>query len=114
MPQAKEHVGHKKLGEAREDSLLTRTVTGSVALPTPRFWTSSFQNSERIKSCFLVFGGLFVCLFFLFRAIPATCESSQAWGQIGAAAAGLHHSHSHTGSEPHLQPAPQFRVTSNP
>ena len=34
-------------------------------------------------------------------------RSSQARGQIGAAAASLHHSHSNTGSEPHLQPTPQ-------
>ena len=31
--------------------------------------------------------------------------SSQARGQIGAAAVSLHHSHSNTGSEPHLQSA---------
>jgi len=30
--------------------------------------------------------------------------SSQAGGYIGAAAAGLYHSHSSTRSEPHLQP----------
>ena len=40
--------------------------------------------------------------FFLFMAAPAACGGSQAKGLIGAAAAGLRHSH--TRSEPHLQP----------
>ena len=35
--------------------------------------------------------------------------NSQARGRIGAAAAGLHHSHSNTRSEPHLQSTPQLR-----
>ena len=47
-----------------------------------------------------------VYFFFLFIAAPATYENSQVWGWIGAAAAGLHHSHSNTGSKPHLQPMP--------
>ena len=33
---------------------------------------------------------------------------SQARGQIGAIAAGLHHSHSNARSEAYLQPIPQF------
>ena len=37
--------------------------------------------------------------FFLFRAEPAAYGSSQVRGQIGAAAASLHHSHSNMGSE---------------
>ena len=36
-------------------------------------------------------------------AAPAANGHSQARGQTGAAAAGLHHSCSYTGSEPHLQ-----------
>ena len=39
----------------------------------------------------------------LFRAAPVAYGSSQARSWIGAAAAGLHHSHSNMGSEPHLQ-----------
>ena len=38
--------------------------------------------------------------FFFFRATPMTYRSSQARGRIGAAVAGLHHSHSHTRPEP--------------
>ena len=35
--------------------------------------------------------------FFLFRAVPRAYGSSQARGQIGPTAAGLHHSHSNAG-----------------
>ena len=41
-------------------------------------------------------------IFFLFRATPVACGSSQARGWIGAAAAGLRHSHGNARSEPHL------------
>ena len=40
----------------------------------------------------------------LFRAPLMASGSSQVSGGIGAAAAGLHHSHGHSGSKPHLQP----------
>ena len=53
--------------------------------------------------CFFLFWGEG-----LFRAAPAAYGSSQASGEIGATAAGLHHSHSNTGSRLHLQPTPQL------
>ena len=40
--------------------------------------------------------------YFIFRAALAAYGSFQARGQIEAAAAGLHHSHSHAGSKPCL------------
>ena len=46
---------------------------------------------------------------FLFMTTPVAYGSSGARGQIGAAAAGLHHSHSHRGSQAHLQPLAQLR-----
>ena len=47
----------------------------------------------------------FACWFFIFfRATPTIYGSCQAWGQIRAAAAGLHHSHINAGSKPHLLP----------
>ena len=49
-----------------------------------------------------VFVCLFVCFGF-FRATLTAYGSSQARGGIRAAAAGLHHSYSNTGFEPHLQ-----------
>ena len=52
--------------------------------------------------------------FLLFRVPPAAYGSSQARGQIGAVTTGLHHSHSNTGSEPHLWSIPQLTATRNP
>ena len=49
----------------------------------------------------------FVCVC-VFRATGAASGSSQARGQIGATAVGLHHSHSNARSEPCLQPMPQL------
>lgn len=43
-----------------------------------------------------------VYIFCLFRAAPAAYGRSQVRGQIGATGAGLDHSHSNLGSEPHL------------
>ena len=40
--------------------------------------------------------------FFSVKDSPMAYGNSQARGQIGATAAGLHHSHSNAGSEPHL------------
>ena len=46
---------------------------------------------------------LFIYLFSLiFRAVSVAYGNFQARGQIGAAAAGLGHSHCNAGSEPHL------------
>ena len=39
---------------------------------------------------------------------------SQAKGKIRAVAAGLCHSHSNAGQEPHLQPTPQLMETLDP
>ena len=52
--------------------------------------------------------------FCLFRAAPTAYQGSQARGPIGAVATGLHHSHSNTGSEPHLRPTPQLTVMPDP
>ena len=53
----------------------------------------------------------FFFFFGLFGATPMAYGNSQARGQIGAVAAGLHHSHSNAGSVSHLQPIPQLRTT---
>ena len=58
------------------------------------------------------FGGFNVFLFF--RATSAAYGSSQASGGIGATAAGLHHSHSNTGSELRLQSTPQLTAILDP
>ena len=56
----------------------------------------------------------FFFFFLLFRAAPEAYGSSQARGRIGAAAAGLHHSHSNTRSEPHLWLTPQLTAMRDP
>ena len=58
---------------------------------------------------FLILKFNLIFIFWLFRA-----GGSQARGKIGATAAGLYHSHSSIGSEPHLQPTPQLTATSDP
>ena len=52
-----------------------------------------------------------VYFVFLFRATPAAYGSFHVRGQIGTAAAGLYHSHSHMGSKLHLRPTPQLVAT---
>ena len=65
---------------------------------------------------------MLACMVFLFlfsvfchfRATLAAHGGSQARGRIGAAASGLHHSHSNVGSEPRLQPTAQLTAMSDP
>ena len=57
---------------------------------------------------------IFIYLFSLFRAAPTAYGGSQDRGRSGAVAAGLHHSHSNAGSEPHLQLTPQLKATPDP
>ena len=56
----------------------------------------------------------FFFFFGLFRAAPEACGSAQSRGQIGATAAGLHHSHSDMGSETPLRPTAQLTATPDP
>ena len=70
----------------------------------------SVPSSQNIGCSFFV---LF-CFPFLFRAVPAAYESSQTRCRIGAAAAGLCHNHSNTGSELYLQPMPQLAAMPDP
>ena len=52
--------------------------------------------------------------FFLFTAAPASYESPQTRGHIRAATSVLCHSHSKTGSQPHLGPTPQLVAMQDP
>ena len=56
---------------------------------------------------------VFLCVFKSFLAVLVAYGCSQVRGQIGAAAASLHHSHSNAGSELHLWPTPQLIATLN-
>ena len=63
-----------------------------------------FQVQLRVFNCTFSRNHILVLLnflFLLFRATPEAYGGSQARGQIRAGAAGLHHSHSNTGSLTH-------------
>ena len=75
--------------------------------PKAQFYSGDLGLGHRFVSTFLTLVELpssktvfclFVC-FCLFRASLEAYGGSQARGQIGAAAASLHHSHSNLGSE---------------
>ena len=80
-------------------------------------WLS--QKSETLisgrRNCYwrLDLSSFFFFLSFspiFFRAVPTAYGNSQARSQIRDIAASLHHSHSNTGSDPHLWPTPQVRA----
>ena len=52
--------------------------------------------------------------YLLFSATPMAYGDFQARGRFRAVAAGLGHSHSNTGSEPHLQITPQLTSMLDP
>ena len=58
--------------------------------------------------------GCMYLFFFLLRATPLAYGGSQARSQIGAAAAGLNHSHSNVGYELCLWPITQLEATPDP
>ncbi|MCA0768131.1 hypothetical protein KQW08_24770, partial [Vibrio vulnificus] len=60
---------------------------------------------------FLSFFVVVVCFFAISWAAPMAYGGSQARGQIGAVATGLHQSHSKAGSEQSLRPTPQLTAT---
>ena len=64
------------------------------------------ETTKTFRQCF--------SFFLFFRATSVSYGSSQAKGQTGGTAAGLHHSHSNTRSEPHLQPTPPLTETLDP
>ena len=56
----------------------------------------------------------FVFSVCLFRAAPPAYGGSQVRNRVRATPAGLHHGHSHTRSELHLQPTPPLMATPDP
>ena len=74
----------------------------------------SFRMNFSIRSVRRGIFYLFIYLVFAFRAKPEAYGSSRARGWIGATGAGLDHSHSNMGSEPHLRPTPQITAMPDP
>ena len=69
------------------------------------FFKGQFKKNKSV--------GLFVS-FCLFRAAPEAYGGSQARSRIGAAAAGLPHSHSNVRSKLCLRPTPQLTEMPDP
>ena len=57
-----------------------------------------FKDAQFCQLCLNFYLKNFFCVCAFFRDVPEAYESSQARGLIGAAAAGLYHSHSYAGS----------------
>ena len=73
------------------------------------FSTYSIRSSVNSGSFFL-----FGCFVLFFRATLVAYRGSQARDPIGAVAAGLYHSHSKVGSEPHLLTTAQLKAMPDP
>ena len=94
--------------------LVTLGPTSHITSPgAPAIWEAHPSLTTTCQPQ-AVLRALFCCCCCVFRAAPAAYGVSQARGLFGAAAAGLHHSHSNTRPEPRLQPTPQFTATPNP
>ena len=95
----------------------------SPLLRPPYFLRYNFEirpvnNLTVISKCSserrVAYVSIFFFFFWSFRVSPVAYGSSQARGQTGVAAAGLHHSHSNAGSKLHLQPTPQLSAMMDP
>ena len=80
---------------------ISQAGVGTLATAATEATALTMSNSNHL------FLSLFIYLFIYFRAPPMVYGNSQGRGRIGAIAAGLHHSHSHEGSEP----TPQLTAT---
>ena len=81
-------------------------LTGQPSPPHHCHSQCTVMKSAQVASL-----ALFCCCCCYFRAIPEAYGGSQARGWMGAVDAGLYHSHSNEGSQPHLRPKPQLMVT---
>ena len=87
------------------------TLTKRNQLDDRPYWDFMFLQVLIFSFFFLFFLFFFLCLF---RAVLAAYGNSQARGRIGAAAAGLHHSHGNARSKLDLRLIPQLTATPKP
>ena len=74
-----------------------------------------FSSNFSDVNIFLMAGFIYLFIYVLvFRAALIAYGGSQVRGQIRAAAASLHHSHSNTRSEQHLRPTPRLTAMLDP
>ena len=98
-------------------SLLIHSKRSGSHLLTPRSLSSPPPPPRQPQVSSVCLGVCFPSLFFLsclFFGPHIAHGGSQARGGIGAAAAGLRHSHSNVGSEPHPRPTPQLVAMLDP
>ena len=81
-----------------------------VFLPLNSFICGNHKIDFEISECFSVFYFILFILFFR----PQVRHVEVPRGGIRATAASLHHSHSDTSSEQHLQPTLQLTATPDP
>ena len=92
-----------KLGHGRGSGRSSSTLSWVTFPSVGKKQTGNKPRRSNMSEKFLLYDCTFVLFFpFFFRAAPAAYGHSQARGQIGAVVTSLHHSHSNTGSEPHL------------
>ena len=109
--QSQVHATH--IRTRADDSDRNEVISTQQMCKTSALFTETLKFTWLAYSTIFFFN-FFIFVFCLFRAIPKAHGGSQARGQIGAVAAGLHHSHSNARSEPHLQPTPQLTATPEP
>ena len=94
LPRAPHHVRSRgrSVKNSRSDGFPPKSPIPPLSLPSP-----SHHHPQQINKRLAFF-----FLLLLFGAVPEVYESSRARGQMGAATAGLHHSHGNAKSEPRL------------
>ena len=76
----------------------------------------SIMSPENSEHFLFVFCGFLFCFCFCFVFIATVVAYGSSWarGQGRAVAAGLHHSHGNSRSEPHLWTTPQLAAMPDP
>ena len=86
-------------------------IRSSISLKGKKTCWRGRDKEPSLSHIFIFFFFSFFGLFAFSRATSTAYGESQARGQIGAIATGLHQSHTNAGSKPHLQPTPQLMAT---